>query len=159
MTTQIKLLVEGLSSLNSELEGQNLCKLLSEEDSSGELLGELVRFIELLQLSSNERVLEDPLILFRLSYISLLLGKEPNITGMVDALYVNPGVLEGLNNLNKFVCKQLVCNVKGRLRRLSPRDSKFEGLLGVLSRLGGEIPRDVVVKMETNSSSIRKVDI
>lgn len=146
METQTELLVQTLKVFNGYLEKNGLVNVIEggNEDTKNELVNELIRLVELLLIDIDLSTFQS----FSLCYLHLLLGKKLNLTKTVDLLSSDINALNNIKHMNKGIFTLLVSNLKGRLRRLSPYDSKFHILSSTLTRLGSKIPNDVAIKIK-----------
>lgn len=146
-------LADKVSNLTHDLELSNLNDLLDKHDGGNDLLIQLVRLIELLSNQGNSSSYNA--LSFRLYYLQVLLGKDVDITKMVDTLCNDLDSLEGIGNIDEKILGKLINNIKGRLRRLSPLDKRFHTLSFVLLKLGGKVPSDILMNINKVHKSIQ----
>lgn len=138
MESEITSLINNLSKINLLLKENNTpIKLINNPL----LINELSEFLDTL-------IKQDSYSSFEICYLHLLLGKNLNITKVVDLLSKNLSSLDNIKNLNEGIINTLTGNIKGRLRKLSNKDSISTALTSTLNRLNNPLPSDLKNKYQ-----------
>lgn len=143
MESQITSLINNLSSIKTSLKQGNNINLLINNSS---FLNEFILLINIL-LEQNSYSS------FELCYLHLLLGKNLSITKVVDLLSNNLSSLDNIHEVDKGILNTLTGNIRGRLRKLSSKDSKTDKLISTLNKLNGSLPLDLVNKYINNENN------
>lgn len=144
MESQTVSLINKLSSINLSLK-QN-------SNNPNSLINDPL-FLNECNIFINILLEQNSYLSFEVCYLHLLLGKNLNTTKVVDLLSNNLNSLDNIYEIDKGILNTLIGNIKGRLRKLSSKDSKTNILISTLNKLNGSLPSDLANKY-INTESI-----